>query len=368
MGFLILIGKPSFSQLDNTAFENRIPADSSATGELHFNLYNFNFLRNYEYTNYFHDGYTLYGTQLRPQFVYYAHPNLVLTAGAYLRKDFGSNGLADAKPLFSIRYQKKDLSLLFGSLEGATQHRFIEPLYDIERQITDPIEYGSQLILNKKYFRLDAWLSWQHMISNHAPEKEQILGGVSTETTLISAHGWTLSLPLQFLAMHKGGQIDDLRGVPIATLGNGAAGFKLSRDLGGAVKNIFTENYFAGFRDFSPDKRQAFKGGFGLWFNAGVNTRFGSFVTSYWHGNNFMSLKGMPLYESVSHNVFKDGYIENKRNILSLRYVYQKELLPHFYLDVRFEPHFDLDRKDSQLQFNHSLFLTYKHDFRIGKI
>ncbi|MGL6269764.1 MAG: hypothetical protein ACRC2O_17650, partial [Chitinophagaceae bacterium] len=240
--------------------------------------------------------------------------------------------------------------------------------YDIERQITDPIEYGSQLILNKKYFRLDAWLSWQHMISNHAPEKEQILGGVSTETTLISAHGWTLSLPLQFLAMHKGGQIDDLRGVPIATLGNGAAGFKLSRDLGGAVKNIFTENYFAGFRDFSPDKRQAFKGGFGLWFNAGVNTRFGSFVTSYWHGNNFMSLKGMPLYESVSHNVFKDGYIENKRNILSLRYVYQKELLPHFYLDVRFEPHFDLDRKDSQLQFNHSLFLTYKHDFRIGKI
>jgi hypothetical protein len=35
-----------------------------------------------------------------------------------LGKDFGNAGLYDAKPLFSVKYNKKDLSLIFGSLEG----------------------------------------------------------------------------------------------------------------------------------------------------------------------------------------------------------------------------------------------------------
>jgi hypothetical protein len=53
---------------------------------------------------------------------------------------------------------------------------------------------------------------------------------------------------------------------------------------------------------------------------------------------------------------------------VSLRYAYQRELIPNLYLDVRFEPHVDLDHTDKQLQFNHSFFLTYKADFRLFKI
>lgn len=358
----------SFGQFNNNALENRIRPDSAATGEIHFNFYNFNYVRNYEYTNDFHDGYTLYGTQLQPQLIYYAHPNLAITAGAFIRKDFGNNGIYDAKPLFSVKYQKRNLSLIFGSLEGGIHHNYIEPLYDFERQITNPIEYGTQLLVDGEKFKLDAWIAWQHMIYKGDPQKEEIIGGLATETILTNNNGWKFSLPLQFMAYHQGGQIDVIKEIPLSTLFNGAAGFKLHKTIDTKVKEIYTDNYIAVYKDFSPEKRRAFQSGFGLWLNAGMETTFGSLVATYWKGNNFISIKGMPLYESVSSNLYTNGLIQSHRNILSLRYAYQKELLPNFYLDVRFEPHIDLDHTDKQLQFNHSFFLTYKQDFKLFKV
>ncbi len=356
------------AQFNQQALENRIRPDSSLTNEVHFNFYNLNFVRNYEYSNDFHDGYTLYGTQLQPQIVYYAHPNLAITAGAYIRKDFGNSGIYDAKPLFSLRYHKKDLTLIFGSLEGSIQHKYIEPIYDFERTLTNPIEYGTQFLIDKKKFSLDAWIAWQKMIYKGDPAKEEIIGGVSTETTLAENNDWKLSFPAQFMVFHQGGQIDVLKDIPISTLFNGAAGLKLHKTIGQNIKQVYTDNYIAVYKDFSPEKRRAYQGGFGLWLNAGVESKWGSLVASYWQGNNFISIKGMPLYESVSDNLYNAGFKQNSRKIVALRYAYQQELLPHLYLDVRFEPHIDLDHTDKQLQFNHSFFLTYKQDFKLFKV
>jgi hypothetical protein len=57
-----------------------------------------------------------------------------------LHKDFGNAGLYDAQPLFSVKFNKKYLTLIFGSLEGNLQHNYIEPLFNVERKITSPIE------------------------------------------------------------------------------------------------------------------------------------------------------------------------------------------------------------------------------------
>jgi len=43
-------------------------------------------------------------------------------------------------------------------------------------------------------------------------------------------------------------------------------------------------------------------------------------------------------------------------------------LLPNLFLDVRFEPHFDLDNSEKNLQFNQSFFLTYRENFKLFKI
>ena len=367
LAFIFLIPFIAKAQFNNEAIFNRIRPADSLDKELHFNFYNFNYVRNYEYSNKFHDGYTLYGTQLEPQLVYYAHPNLAITAGAYLRKDFGDNGVYDAKPLFSLKYRKNDLTLIFGSLEGNIQHNYIEPIYNFERKITTPIEYGTQLLVEKEKFKLDSWISWQKMIYRGDAAKEEIIGGLITETDVLKTDNWRLTIPAQFLAYHQGGQIDVLKDIPLTTLFNGAAGFKLHKKVGYYVKEVFTDNYIAVYKDFSPTKVRAYQGGFGLWLNAGMETKWGSLVASYWKGNKFISIKGMPLYQSVSENLLDAGFTQNSRNILALRYVYQKQLIPNLYLDVRFEPHVDLDNSDANLQFNHSLFLTYKESFRIFK-
>lgn len=360
----------TYAQFNNSAIENRIRPDSNAVGEVHFNFYNFNYVRDYEYANQFHDGYTLYGTQLQPQLVYFAHPNLAIVAGAYIRKDYGVNGVNDAKPLFTLKYHKKDLTLNFGSLEGGIHHGYIEQLWNFERQITDPIQYGTQLIVEKEKFKLDAWIAWQKMIYNASPVKEQIIGGLTTESTILQRNGWKLSVPVQFLAYHKGGQIDTLKSVPLQTLFNGAAGLKIHKEIGGnTIKEIYTDNYVAVYKDFSPVKTEPFQGGFGIWLNAGVDTKFGSIVASYWKGNNFQTIKGMPLYQSVSTTLYDFGHKESNRSIFLLRYCYQKELLPNLFLDTRIEPHFDLgtSRKET-LQFQGSFFLTYKQDFKLFKV
>jgi hypothetical protein len=368
--FILLTGyQLSWAQFDNSAIENRIRPDSNAVGEVHFNFYNFNYVRDYEYANQFHDGYTLYGTQLQPQLVYYAHPNLAIIAGAYIRKDFGDNGIHDSKPLFTLKYHKKDLTLNFGSLEGGIHHGYIEQLWDFERQITDPIQYGTQLIVEKEKWKLDAWIAWQKMIYTPSPVKEQIIGGLTAERSLWQNNGWKLSLPLQFLIYHKGGQIDTLKSVPLLTMFNGATGLKLHKEVGGNIREVYTDNYIVGYKDFSPTKIQAFQGGYGLWFNAGMDTKWGSLVASYWKGNNFQTIKGMPLYESVSSTLYDAGHKESNRSILLLRYAYQHELLPHLYLDVRVEPHVDLGTsRTEQLQFQGSFFLTYKQDFKLFKV
>ena len=207
------------------------------------------------------------------------------------------------------------------------------------------------------------------MIYRASPVKEQIIGGLTTEVSLYKKNGWNLSIPAQFIAYHKGGQIDLEKDIPLQTLFNGATGFKVSKATYGPVSSIYTSNYIVGYKDFSPTKQQAFQGGFGLWLNAGVESKYGSLAASYWKGNNFMTIKGMPLYESVSSNLYEFGYKESSRSIFLLRYAYQKELIPNLYLDVRLEPHIDLgtSRKES-LQFQHSFFLTYKENFRLFKV
>jgi hypothetical protein len=365
---VILSSLYSYAQLNNDYLYNRIRPADSLVHELHLNFYNFNYVRNYEYTNQFHDGYTLYGTQLEPQLTYFAHPNLAITAGAYLRKDFGNEGVYEAKPLFNLKYSKKALTLVFGSLEGNIQHGYIEPLYNFERKITTPIAYGTQLLVDKKQFNLDAWIAWQKMIYRADAAKEEIVGGFNANVTVFNNNNWKLSIPAQSLLYHAGGQIDVLRDIPISTLFNGATGFTLSKALGYRVTQVYTRNYVAAYKDFSPTKVRAYNAGFGLWLNAGMDTRWGSLAASYWKGNQFITIKGMPLYQSVSENVNGFGYTQKHRQILMLRYQYQKELLPKLYLDVRFEPHFDLDNADKQLQFNHSFFITYKEDFRLFKV
>lgn len=355
------------AQMANDSLEYRIRPDSTKTGELHLSIHNFNYLRNYEFFSKFQDGYTLYGAQLEPQLVYYAHPRLAITAGVHVRKDFGEEGIYKTYPLFSIKYQHKGLALINGALEGSIQHRFIEPVFDIERKITHPVEYGTQLQITKPGIFIDAFLNWNKMIYKPSAEQEQLFAGGSADITLYKSDKAALSLPLQVLAFHQGGQIDTLD-APLKTIVNAAAGFKFHYILGQTIRSVFTENYLVGYADNSTTQIQAYDKGNGVYLNAGVKSKYGDLIFSYWNADSYMSSIGMPLYQSVSYKIGNEGYTEKNRELLIVRYAYQKALIPNFYLDFRVEPVFDLGSNSAKsFDFHHSLFLVYKQEFRLVK-
>lgn len=359
----------SQAQILNDSLEYRIRPDSLKTGELHLSIYNFNYLRNYEYFNKIQDGYTLFGAQLEPQIIYYVHPRLAVTAGVHVRKDFGGRGIYRTYPLFSIKYQRGNTTLINGVLEGNINHRLLDPIYDFEKKITEPVEYGTQFIINSKSIFLDAFINWKRMIYKPSPNQEQILGGLSSEFNLIKNSSITLSLPLQFTAFHQGGQIDIVDD-PLQTVVNTALGFKLKIPLNGWLRNFRTEIYLLSYKDFSFTNIRAYSRGHGWYLNAGFDSKYGSLMGTIWNGMSFISTEGMPLYQSVSQHIANAGYTEQNRRLFILRYSYQKKLIPNLYLDFRFEPLIDLNEAagSRKIEFSNSSFLMYKQELRLYKI
>ncbi len=364
---LLVLAFTAKAQLPADSLGHRLRPDSLKTGILALDIYNFNYQRNYEYFNRIQDGYTLYGTQLEPQLVYYAHPKLLVTAGIHLRKDFGNDGIYKTYPMFSLRYRDKDATLIFGSLDGTINHGYSEIMYDLEKRITDPVEYGTQYVIEKRGFFMDAWLNWEKMIYKGSAEQEEIVGGISMEKTLLDRGRWKLSLPVQLVAYHKGGQID-VNPDPLTTLLNSSLGIKASLITDGFISGVFTENYYHWFNDFSRRQQSTFNTGRGMYLNAGITGKFGRLVTSYWKGNNFQSILGMPLYQSVSQHINHPGLIEREREIIFLRYSYQKQLIPGLYIDSRLEPFVDLQTTGrKKIEFSNSMFLVYKQQFNLVK-
>jgi hypothetical protein len=363
----VVVSFVSQAQIKNDSLEYRIHPDELRTGELYLSIHNFNYLRNYEFFNRFQDGYTLFGAQLEPQLVYYPHPRLAITAGIHLRKDFGNDGIYKTYPLFSLKYHKGSLTLINGVLEGNISHRFIEPIMDVEKKIIDPVEYGTQFIISKTAFSLDAFVNWKRMIYKPSPQQEQILAGASADVALIKTKKVRLSVPLQIMAFHQGGQINTIPD-PLQTLLNTAIGVKLEVPAQGFVKSFRTENYVAGYKELSPTKQQAFSSGGGLYLNAGGDTKIGSLTFSYWKGNGFISPQGMPIFQSVSQQINYPGYSEKHRELLFVRYAYQQQLVPNLFLDFRVEPVIDFGPLAVKtVDFYHSMFLVYKQEFRLLK-
>src|SRR5262249_45438722 len=147
-------------------------------------------------------------------------------------------------------------------LEGNLQHRYIEPVMDFEKTITDPIEYGTQVVIDNHCLFLDAFVNWKRMIYKPSTEQEQIFAGASGNFKFLNTDKLKISLPLQLLAFHQGGQIDTSPD-PLQTLVNTALGLKMELSSRGFIKNLFTENYLAGYKEFSPTKQQLFSKGHG---------------------------------------------------------------------------------------------------------
>lgn len=355
-------------QLNNQAFLYRLPIKPENAGQLRVAVQGFLFSKDNEYFNKINEGKTLYGTQLAPRLVYFPSANVRLEAGIFLYKDYGTPRLRQVRPLFTAKYQNGPHSLLFGNIEGQLNHGYIEPLFDFERVMLNRLEEGMQYRLQAPRLQLDAWVDWQRQQYRFSNFQEEVAGGLTSEFTAYQdSAGWRLGVvPLQFLGIHRGGQLDTVD-ISLQTLFNFAAGLRVRRKLTSEfVRALYFDGYVTRFTDYSFDEILPYKRGTGLYLNASADTRLATIMVSYWSGNGFVAPQGGKLYQSISSTVGNPNYTERQRQLVILRFLSDFHLPGNVTLTSRFEPFYDLQNK--QIEFSFGAYLNFNYEFLLGTL
>lgn len=327
------------AQVHNEAFENRMRVSPIDSGKLYLGLNILGFGKNNEYSETIVDGYTLFGYQLSPYLSYSISSNLRLDAGVYLQQDFGNDNYSQVAPVFSLKYQKRNFSLIFGTLEGALNHQLIEPLYNFENVLNNRLEQGIQYILRKEGLFFDTWINWQNMIYWNDPDQEQFTAGISFRKTIYKKNDLEIELPVQGLARHRGGEIDSSPGL-VSTLYNGAIGLNVQRKLSGALNTLGIKSFLTFYTDGSPNPNQVYKDGYGVYLNPYFVTRFNLTVMgSFWYAHEFISPQGGNLFPSSNEQFPSAG--DPYRSFIMLRALYDVTLADNVILTMRAEPFYD---------------------------
>jgi hypothetical protein len=363
--FFFLFYSVAFSQTDYPIFRDTATLQAADSGRLSLSIDNLNYLRNYEWFGEIPLSYTLLGYQLVPRLKYQLNDKISFSGGIFLRREFGLSGFEQIEPVFTAKYQKRGLTFIMGTLEGALNHRFVEPLYNQERIITARNEQGLQLKLDKKRFWMDWFIDWRKAIRLNDPFREELTTGFSTRTKFIDGEQLTLELPAQLLIAHKGGQISSLT-TPIESLMNTAIGLSLkTKSRGGFITGINTDHYFLYYRNISGTKQQLYNRGTGWLSTLTLKSRINMDLDlRYWRGNKFYGAQGMPLYNSISEKFANFG--EPQRELIFATLIYNKQLFPNVAIDMRLEPYYDL--KNKFLEYGYSVFLRFNKDFFLKRI
>jgi len=362
LGLCGLVGSLQ-AQVNNSLLEYQTVISDSTEERVMLSMESRSFFRNNEYFGQIATGYTLMGTQLIPQLAYQAGKHIRLQGGVFLQSDFGNQNLRQTSPVLTLKMQKNGYSFLFGTLEGNLSHRLLEPLYNYERYMQQPLENGLQIKVDKPRIWSDTWLNWEVMQYLGSPYQERFSAGHSSVFTLVNQPQLKVRIPVQGLVTHRGGQIDTVS-TPLETLLNASAGFSLSWYPGGFFRELRTDNYAVLYRDLSPSKQTTFTSGGGFYLNATAVSRYDvSAMLAYWKGNTYYSGRGAYLFQSIASSYGTKGFVQRDRSLLFLRLLYQKPVYKGLSVDVRFEPYYDLG--SSLFEYSYALFLTYKRDFEL---
>jgi len=372
----MLLHATLFAQINNSALSDEIYINPNDSGKFGLTVTNFNYLRNTEYFNNIEFGRTLFGSQLHPRLSYQPNRQTTLQAGVFLQQDFGAvPNLTHVIPTFSVKLKSKNnqRTFIFGTLEGALAHQLIEPLFDINSAILRRIENGAQFKLNTKNVWLDTWINWERFIDRGSQHKEQFTAGINThlvlyqtktnETKTLNPNGievaptkthHLLKPILQFTAHHRGGQIDkDTSNMVMQFNGTAGLSYQFSTTNNYSFK---TEAYAVLYQENTNSGFYTYRNGNGFLAHVIVAKNGLSINPTYWLGNGFIADRGTTLYQSVSLD--KPRYTEKMRELFFVRFIYGKTVAPDLYLNVRFEPYYDV--RNSLMEFSYSVYLSYR--------
>lgn len=180
---------------------------------------------NSEFFNPYREGATWMGGRVSSELVLQAHPVAQVRVGFTADHLSGDSSFAVVQPLLSIRYQNGTSTGVLGSLIVEDRHGLLEPMMVLQRDILQPIEYGSQWIERRDRWGAEYWLNWREL--NTPTSREEFDMGLVAHADLAS---W-LRLGVQGLWVHRGGQLFG-GGEPTANNMTGAVGITLHDTVG----------------------------------------------------------------------------------------------------------------------------------------
>lgn len=325
------------------------------------------FLKNNEYFSPIVKGETFPGIRIRPTVAY--------QVGTKLRAEFGMTGLyysgdqqKDGTYLFNGIYAKlqyaikPNFNLIVGNYNDGVNHRLVEPLYRWESHLLNKPESGLQLIYEDKKYFADVWLNWQRFIQKGDSVPEVLTFGVSSSVRITRTDNpLKISIPLQLVIHHQGGQIDVSEEKMIVS-GNLATGICSEYSIQDKfIKSVGMNLYLIGYYDKLPDNSvRPYDNGWGLYPTFTVDACPFKAMIGYWHAKKFYSFEGEPLFASFNTDYPDD--VLPARSMVTFKASYSKRLHEMFSIGVQVETYSDLKRKKTDysfgvnLRFNGTLF------------
>lgn len=355
--FLILVCIiQSYSQVPDPIFRQWDYAPGLDSASINLSLNATGFFRNNEYFNPLYKGYTLLGVHFTPVLEWKTDQRVTISGGVHLLKFSGLDRIKKVLPVLSIQTAlTEQLSLLFGTIRGAGEHRLPEPLYGTERNLDAVIEDGIQLRYITGSLFTDLWLQWDRFLERYEDAQEYLTFGYSGwYTRELKNDRWVVTIPLHFLASHKGGQIDRSN-LPIQTLFHYSSGLHVTYQTANTFIRKFTASITAiGFADVSPTPQLPMKKGYALYPSFSFGSSVAEWENGFWLAEDFYAPKGDPVYWSWAYE--GDTYQRSRRVVLS-RLFFKRQLSPHLIVGLRADFLYDFFFKDPD--YSYGLFLRF---------
>jgi hypothetical protein len=287
----------TFAQLDNSLISDRIELNEQDSNRWGLSVNSFNYLRNTEYFNDIELGRTLLGYQLNPSLFIQPNEKVKLQAGVFVRSDFGGDpAYTKILPTFSLKIKNKNNSFIFGTLEGALTHRLYEPLFDINSAIERRIENGFQFKHESGKAFFDLWINWEKFIERGSPYKEQFTAGLNyTPVLLNTQNGFSVAVPLQGTAFHRGGQIDTDT-TNMLMVFNAGAGIVLKKEWKESnIRSVQLDGASIHYLENTNSGYMPYRNGQGFMGNASVNTKWLNLILTYWTADSYIAPRGSAI-------------------------------------------------------------------------
>jgi hypothetical protein len=354
------------AQIYPKSFYRDIQIDSSLANTISIGIENSNFLKNNEYFNDIITGYTLIGWFVNPKIIYYPAKKAKIEAGVHLLKYSGIDSLTRVLPTLSFQYKiNNSIDVVIGTLYGTTNHNVIEPVFRYEYFFTDNIENGLQFLFHTPKYKGELWINWQEFIFTGEDKQEVFTAGLTNRFYLSKKESrHQLSIPLQMLFVHQGGQINETN-KKLLTNNNNAVGLSYQYTFNaGFFKSVGAEQYYVLFNDMSGSNYQfPYIMGYGLYSRLFAKTGDFQADASWWYGDHYISLRGHPIFQSKS--AVYNNYYEKQRALITGKLMYEKEAIKGLDIGAGFETYFDL--YNYNIDYWYMFYINFNRNFFLKK-